>query len=456
MKKTSRRTFLQLSAAAAAAPMIWIPKSLRAAPITAKHLLLLHAKGGFRSHCTFNAVGAFRHNPFGAQAVKAGRDWLLGAACGSDALVTNSLGTLPSFADVSADVTVIGTLDHNPGGAHDPNHRTAIYRMATGAPEGLNGLLSLVGKHHPMYQSGGFSMSAVPPVEIVPSEFGIGSGSFATTRPLSILSASGGFETEQTIGKGWKMQARSALDERFRSTRSRAYRPRLSEFLASKRNAAEFAEMLDDPRLDVIGSPDEADAGFTNAQILEVLGDYDMTTIGDMANLRSWGSDVAMALRFFSFGTPMAVVTRDWYDMHDDEQVLYAPRTKDLVRQYAGLHYLLQNMPHPEGGTYWDHTVVATVSEFSRNNTDVSGFNSGAGSDHVGNESGPSRNQAIALMGGPIAASAGRLIGPTDDQIVATGASYSTRSLLATFLDLLGIDPSVLGGSETPITELYT
>jgi len=526
MKKNSRhsrRSFLK--AAAVAAPILWLPRRVRAgvATGTAKHLLILHTKGGFRSHCTFNAVGAAAHNPFGASAVAPGaaRAWALGAACGAErpitaltgnhghyayiseqdiaagvqktytitgnsphahsitltaadfiALQTNqsvtvtsdlgaghthqiTLGVVPSFAKISHEVSVIGTVDHNPGGPHDPNHRTAIYRSATGSPEGTNGLLSLVGKLHPMYAAG-FSMSAPPPVEINPSEFGDGAGSYATSRPLSLLSAYGGFDADQEIGKGWKMAARAALDNRFRDRRSRNYRPRLSEFLVSKTNAAQFAELLKDPILDVVGSPTTVDAGFSNEQLLGFLGDYDLTAIGDMQQMQSWGADVAQALRFFSFGAPMAVVTRDWYDMHDNESQLYAPRTRDLVRQFAALNYLLHNMPHPDGGMYWNHTVVATISEFSRNNTNpATGFNSGSGSDHVGQESGPSRNQAIALMGGPI--QGGLLVGPTDNQIVATGTSYHTGRLLSTFTDLLGVDSvSTPFAQHLPITEVYS
>lgn len=530
MKKNSRRQFLK--AAAVAAPMLWLPRRLRAAggtTGTAKHLLLLHTKGGFRSHCTFNAVGAQRHNPFGTQALAplGARGWSLGAACGADRPTTGitlnhghwlsvseqeiaagiqktftitgtsghahqvtltaadflqlqanqsvtvvstsggghthsvTLGSVPSFSSISHEVSVIGTVDHNPGGAHDPNHRTAIYRSATGAPDGSNGLLSLVGSFHPMYASG-FSMSAVPPVEVNPSEFGTGAGSFATKRPLSVMSAYGAFDSGLEIGKGWKMAARAALDNRFKDTRSRNYRPRLNEFGVSKTNAAAFADLLKDQKLNfnydplVETDPEPVFDGFTNTQLREILGDCNMMALGDTAPMQSWGADVAMALRFFSFGSPMAVVTRDWYDMHDDESILYAPRTQDLVRQFAGLNFLLHAMPHPDGGTYWNHTVVATISEFSRNNTDPgTGFNSGSGSDHVGNESGPSRNQAIALMGGPIAQ--GLLVGPTDDQIVATGTSYSTQRLLATFFDLLGVDrTNTPFSAAAPITEVYS
>lgn len=459
MKKTrtSRRDFLKLGAAAAAAPWIWVPRKAFAAATpgfgTAKHVLVLYAKGGMRSHCTFNAVGTPDVNPFGVGAPLAGRDWAIGGAIGSDQIVTTTFGTLPSFAEISNDVTVLASVDHNPTGANDVDHRTASNRIATGEAEGVNGLLARLGKDLPLYANG-FSTTAVPPVEISPTEFGFGQGDYAVTRPLSLLSAQGGFASDKPVGEGWKINARAALDARFKATRSRAYAFRLNNFLTSKHNVSIFAGMLEDPILNVISQPDTAVDGFTNAQLLEVLGS-DMQL--DANGGRSWGPDVAMALRFFHFGSPMAVVTRDMYDMHDNEKTLYATRMKDLVRQLAGLHYLLLNMPHPSGGTYWDHTIVSVVSEFSRNNTMADGFNSGAGSDHVTQNPGPQRNQALPIMGGPLAASKGKLIGSTDDQINATGTVFTSKSLLATYLDALGLDPQVMASywPDAPISEIY-
>lgn len=461
--KTNRRNFLKLSAAAASVgPTILIPRFAHATPgfgLT-KHVLVLYAKGGFRSHCTFNAVGEqMRHNPFGVAPALAGRDWALGAAAGDDSF-TSSLGTVPSFRSISDEVTVLGCVDHVPGQSADVDHRTAANRIATGLPDGTTGVLSVIGRDHPMYGDG-FTIDAVPPVEINPTEFGLGSGSFATTRPLAVASAASGFAgaagAGSMLGKGWKMEARAGLDERFRARRSRSYRPRISQFLTSKTNAAIFADLLQDPRLQVLTAPTESDAGVTNAQLLEVLGDYTLDTIGDPVAFRSWGADVALALRFFSYGSPMAVVTRDIYDMHDAEQVAYAPRVKDLVRQLAGLNFLMKAMPHPDGLTYWDHSIVCVVSEFSRNNTSDSGFNSGAGSDHVGNESGPARNQAVAIMGGPISGVAGQLIGATDDQIDALEQDkvFTSRSLLATLFDAIGVDPAGQFPTDLPIEDLY-
>src|SRR5256885_292999 len=122
-----RRDFLKLSAAAAL-PMIFIPKRSRAATPASgsvKHLLVLFAQGGFRSHATFNAVGSMRHNPFGVQNAAPNTEWKLGGACGAEDIVTSSGVTVPSFARVTNDVAVIPCVDHVPdGGSPEIDHRT--------------------------------------------------------------------------------------------------------------------------------------------------------------------------------------------------------------------------------------------------------------------------------------------------------------------------------------------
>lgn len=467
--KANRRDFLKLGAAAAVAPVLWLPRRAFAATPgfgLTKHVLVLYAKGGFRSHCTFNAVGtAMKINPFGVHpAAIAGRQWALGNSAGADVAYsyTGSSGAVavPSFASISGDVTVLGCVDHNPDGSADTDHRTAANRIATGDPMGLDGFLSRIGKDHPMYANG-FSATAVPPVEINPTEWGLGSGPYASARPLSLLSGGNVFAADRPVGKGFKIAARRANDERFRATRSRAYRSRLTNFLVSKQNVALFADMLKKPEINVADPANAASAadGFTNAQMLEILGNHDLSTIGNtQEGMMSWGLDVAVALRFFHEGSPIAVVTRDIYDMHDDEADNYRPRVQDLTRQLAGLHYLLHQMDHPEGGKYWDKTLVVVLSEFSRNNTTSTGFNSGRGSDHVNQESGPCRNQAVAVMGGPIAASKGKLIGPTDANIEALDQTkvFTSRQLLVTLIDALGINVDYFPGANVaPISDLY-
>ena len=137
--KVNRRDFAKLAAAAAIAPTLYLPRRAYAATPgfgAAKHVLVLFAQGGFRSHCTFNAVGEYpKFNPFGVHPdVVAGRQWKLGAAVGSESWGGATVGAVPSFASISGDVTVLGCVDHTPGEPPDRDHFTAIRRIATGTP----------------------------------------------------------------------------------------------------------------------------------------------------------------------------------------------------------------------------------------------------------------------------------------------------------------------------------
>ncbi len=458
--KIKRRSFLKLaasSAAVAAAPTLLLPKRARAATEAfgaVRHVLVLNAQGGFRSHCTFNAVGAFQHNPFGTQPAADGTEWTLGAACGRKSYAS-SLGEVPAFADVTADVAVLACVDQNPDGPVEVDHVAGHRRASTGFTEGETGILSLVGFHHALYADG-FSQDVMPPVEIVPTDMGLGAGIYGERRPLTLLGARSGAASALSVKDGWHSDLRKGLDEKFLARRSRAYSKRLRNYRIAKQNAGVFSHMLLDPKLDVFGHPEAVDAGVSNAQLIEVLGDHDLADIGDpQPGIRSWGGDVALALRCFSGGSPMCAVTRAIYDMHDIEHDAYAARSEDLVRQLTGLSFLLKQMPHPEGGTYWDKTLVVTLSEFSRNNTfEETGFNSGNGSDHVPTGDGPARNQALAVMGGAVT-QGGKLIGHTDEQMNAVEGTVDIRSFLATLLDVQGIDGASLVG-KAPVAELFS
>src|SRR4051812_36153965 len=178
--KIQRRSLLKLAATAAGAalaPTILIPRRARANTAAfggVRHVLVLHAQGGFRSHCTFNAVGTLQHNPFGTQPAAPGTEWTLGAACGRKSYAS-SLGEVPAFADVTNDVAVLACVDQEPGGPVEIDHVAGHRRAATGFTEGETGLLSLVGAHHALYANG-FSSSCMPPTEIVPTDFGLGAG----------------------------------------------------------------------------------------------------------------------------------------------------------------------------------------------------------------------------------------------------------------------------------------
>lgn len=445
-----RRDLLKLSALSLAAPTLFIPRISRAATPAfgaARHLLILYAEGGLRSHSTFNAVGSLAHNPFGTQAAAPGTEWTLGAACGS-ADLQSSRGSIPAFAKITQDVAVIPCVDHAPGGAPVVDHLEGRLRIGTGAAEGQVGLLSLIGRHLPAL-SGGWPTDRAPPVEIGRSAFGLGSGDYQRVRPLGVTDARSPLLASGAIASSAGLSARQVLDASFSQGVSAAYRGRVDAFLSAKDQASKFASLLSDPLLALAAAPEATAGGYENRELLEIFGDEPSGRTDPR-----WGLETAMALRFLQLGSPAVVITKGNFDFHDRERQLYGPVTTDLVRQLAGLRYVLGALDHPAGGRYWDHTVVAVLSEFSRNNGDPrTGFNSGDGSDHVLNQPEALRNQAIALMGGPITAR-GRLLGATDASMKPLGPVYSSRSLLATFLDLLGVDPSPFWG-DPPIRELF-
>ncbi|MFO0725407.1 MAG: DUF1501 domain-containing protein [Myxococcota bacterium] len=441
----SRRTFLGL---VSAAPTLFIPRLSRAATPafgSAKHLLILFLKGGLRSHSTFNAVGSLEHNPFGRQAAE-GIEWSLGGAARHEP-IQSSAGMIDGFLSVARELAVIPCVDHTPGEAPIVDHLPAVQRIGTGATSGAPGLLTRIGRYHPSLV-GGWPTDRAPPVEIGPSSFGDGPGEDRRFRPLSIADARTPLISSPTLGQGPGIAARRALEQTF-SSRLGLHQARVSAFLEAKDSAAHFARLLADPRLSLRADPNASGAsGLSNQQLLEIF-DGAPAFVGPRL-----GPEVALAVRFLELGSPAVVVTKANYDFHDREAELYGPVTADLGRQLAGLRYVLRQMPHPSGGNYWQHTVVSVVSEFSRNNGSPStGFNSGLGSDHTKEKPDAMRNQAVALMGGPIITK-GKLIGATDQDMHPIGPVFSSRSLLATFLDVLGLDPAPFW-PDPPIGELF-
>jgi hypothetical protein len=293
----------------------------------------------------------------------------------------------------------------------------------------------------------------MPPVDIGRTPFGVASTPY---RPLRLGSPKPGTRP-RTVQRDWATDARDELNLRFRARRvTSPFLPRVTVLEESKAMAFDFAGILADPRLDILGAPDAIDGGVTNAQLLEVLGHDDLRDLGDRESIRSWGPDVALALRAFSFGVPAAVVRRDIYDTHSFESTTLPVRAGDLARQLAGLNFLLKRMPHPLGGSYFDQTLVVVFSEFARNNTDDDGFNSGNGSDHLDDEEpAPMRHHPVLFMGGVLGAcgTGGKLIGGTSDALVPDGSIYTLRSVYSTILDVLGAPHEFW--EDRPIDELF-
>ena len=109
-------------------------------------------------------------------------------------------------------------------------------------------------------------------------------------------------------------------------------------------------------------------------------------------------------------------------------------------------------MEHPTGGSYWDHTIVAVGSEFSRSARGAP-FNSARGSDHGGDYA--TRWMSMPFMGGPIGAR-GRQIGRTNPgDLSPEGPVFSYRATWKTLMDALGADSTPFFPADEPFDDLF-
>jgi uncharacterized protein (DUF1501 family) len=440
-----RRSFLKLGlagiATGAIAPTLWLPRLRAATPAfgQVKHLVVVYLDGGARTSCLFNADVSQQWNPIeisGIQAGAAGTEWGVGGVFPATAYDGGVLGeTVPAVPSLTDRMCVLGTVDHTPGEDRgDGNHDTAQIRMATGAPDGTRGLLSIVYRDHALYQNGGAEEN-LPPVIVGGAArlFGAGAGDFGPYRPVVVnrwQDFRNNSEGEAVAKPSWVAGLEQRMDERLAATRSARHRTMVDGLRDSKRQAETFRPIFVDPILDLTEMPDAAMHGMSNAELVAAMGAEDFCL------------DAALALRFMGFGAPAVVIGNGGWDFHSDELAEFPAHATTFARMLAGLVYSLQHLQHPEGGTYWDQSLVVVASEFSRDNAEVSGFNSGNGSDHQGNA--PCRYQALPFMGG-VVGQGGKFFGRTDPasmEPLEGEPVFSSISLLAMCLDVLGIDPT--------------
>jgi hypothetical protein len=451
-----RRGFLKVGltglATGAIAPTLWLPRrSLADTPAhgQVKHLILINTDGGMRSTCLFNADVSDQWNPpsiSGKQSGANGTDWGVGGVFSAEAHDGGIVGSIPSVPQISNKICVLGTVDHTPGEERgDGTHATARLRIATGEPDGSVGLLTRIYKSHALYQDGGIEEN-FPPVTINSARlFGVGSGEWGSFRPVAInnyrdFRSSGSSEVAER--PSWALDLERGTDDWYAATRAQRHRQLVNGLIDTKRQALTFRPIFTDPILDVENSPDESMHGMSNEELVAALGSDGL------------GLDLALALRFIGFGSPALAVGDSGWDFHSDELAEFPEQGRNLGRAISGLYFALQALKHPDGGSYFDHTLVAVVSEFGRDNVEANGFNSGNGSDHNG---GPgSRYQAIPFFGG-VVGKRGKFFGETNASTMEPKSGepvFGTRSMLATFLDVLGIDASEHFVDE-PLTEIF-
>lgn len=419
---TNRRNFLKLGlggiATAAVAPHLWIPRISRAGMDIPRsrhnHMLLFNLDGGARTVPMFNGDVDAMWNPYGTQSGSPGTEWGVGAVFDNmpyQDTVAMGMAAVPPITAISHEIAVLATIDHTPGASSGVgDHQTARNWIGSGFGEGGPGIISRIYSGHKNYTEGGGGLVFPPAV--------IGTGQ--ATTPLGIPHGSitpvmvpshAEFVAQNGDDAGgqpaWARALEAGLDGYAVSSRSNRHKQVISRLANGKANVEAFRNVFLDPALKVEAEPTGSANGLTNAQLAAILGTSQL------------GRDTALALRFLGYGSAAvcigdagnAAASVGGWDTHSGEMTAYPDSAKNLARVLCGVNYALKLMPHPEGGTYWDHTIIGCVTEFGRDNVMDNGYNSGGGSDHTG---GPgSRYQAYFVTGG-LVTKGGKIFGRTD------------------------------------------
>ncbi|MEM9454659.1 MAG: DUF1501 domain-containing protein [Myxococcota bacterium] len=455
--KTNRRTFLKVGlgglATGAVAPWVWTPRMSRAElAIPAdrhNHLIVINLDGGARSVPMFNGDVDTRWNPMGTQPGAGTTEWGVGMVFDAApyAETTADFGeAMPSLPMISDEICVLGTMDHTPGAlAGVGSHAVARNIISSGRQEGGPGLMSLIYAHHRNYTEGTAGL-VFPPVVVgtgaATTIFGIPDGSIT---PVMVPSFSEFADQSGDDAGGqpdWARALEAGLDSASAGVRSARDRQLMERMSNGKQNVEAFRNVFLDPALRVADEP-TAGTDLTNAQLQAIFGDSML------------GRNMALSLRFLQHGSAAVLVGQNGWDTHSAEPSIYSGLANDLGRAFAGLNFALKRMNHPEGGTYWDRTLVMVTSEFGRDNLMANGYNSGGGSDHTG---GPgSRFQAFPFMGGPVS-QGGRMFGRTDLTTMEPPKSepvFGTTEHMAMALAFLDIETEEIWSGIEPTSVIF-
>lgn len=455
-----RRALLQglgAAGALAAFPHVWVPGVARAQTSlrgSVRHLLYLRLAGGFRFTCAFNGAVADEFNPFGPAGQKApGTEWgvssLLERAPWLDGTTgerQRALGMRPVSA-FSNTLCVLPCVDHEPGnGRADGNHGTGLERFLTGYVGGGTGFLTYVnwGVRARVAQAQAEGRVLLPAFSLGEAGMATGAGEFAAYR-APVLEGSGferfSFASDADV-PAWAASIAQRLDADARARLQPTLRTGVEAFQQTRRATAQYGAIFQDALLRVNNRSTDVVDGISNLELEELLG-----TSGE-------GRRVATALRLFHFGSPAVFLNQGGYDLHSGEEAGLPLELDGFNRLLSGLQVALRKMQHPEGGTYWDRTLVVAGSEFGRT-TGGSRFNSARGSDHSSDLA--TRWMSMPMMGGVVerAGLGGRSLGGVQaSNLRATGRVYSYRGVLKTLLDLLGADHTQVFPQDALVQEL--
>lgn len=452
-----RRRFLKGALAggtlAALAPHIWLPRHSRAQSVakgTAKHLIYIRLSGGFRFPTGFNGAVGEQFNPFGvAKGVPEGTEWgvsqLLSRAPfleGMEGEALRTLGMRPVHESANL-MTVLPCVDHEPtAGGADGNHGSGLERFYTGYAAGDVGFFTMInyGLREQVAAATAMGELRLPAFVLGGAGMGRGIGPQAAYRPPVISGGFDNFGVQADAVPEWAQAMVTNVDDRYRDRQHEPLRETVQAYIETRKATAEYSEIFNSEILKINNNAMDAVDGISNTELAQIFG-----TSGAANNVR-------LALRLFHFGSPAVYLDQGGYDMHSGEEDGLGGQFDELNRLISGLLYVLPRMDHPAGGTYWDHTVVAIGSEFSRT-ARGNRFNSARGSDHNSDKS--TRWMSMPFFGGPITRQ-GAMIGETQAKdLEALGPVFSYRSVLKTLLDVLGCDHSEFFPADAPFDDLF-
>ncbi|WP_257453091.1 DUF1501 domain-containing protein [Archangium lipolyticum] len=456
-----RRRLLQglgASTAALAFPHLWLPSEARAQTSghgSVRHLIYIRLSGGFRFTTAFNGDVADEFNPFGRSDRRApGTEWgatkLLERASwleGEANKARRDAGMKP-VVEFTNEMCVLPCVDHEPLAARaDGGHGTGLERFLTGYVGGATGFLTYVnyGVRERVARAAGEGITLLPAFSLGEAGMATGAGEYATYRP-PVLEGSGferfSVDPDSTL-PAWAAKLPGQIDTRFRERLHTALRGGVDTYQQTRKATSDYGKIFRDPMLRVSTDSNEEYDGITNRELRTLLG-----TDGT-------GQRAALALRLFHFGCPAVFLNQGGYDFHSREDAELPGEMDAANRLVSGLRTALRKMQHPEGGTYWDKTLVVLGSEFGRT-TGGSRYNSANGSDHSSDLA--TRWMSMPFMGGVITAAGkgGKSLGSVNgSNLKATGKVYSYRSVLKTMMDLLGADHQGIFPSDAPIEDFF-
>jgi hypothetical protein len=298
-KGTSRRGFLQASAAASAvlAAHLWLPRRARAsAPAPVKRVIVVNGYGGVRWNATFDGQPMPAQNPWGLAndptkgawnaaiasqlgGVKAPtwgfsrmllqkplamnastKDWpSVLAHLGSDAYYNLARPALPlwggaqlgNMADLAGSIAVVRN-SQNPGGQFDGDHASAQHTLMTGKRSGQIGVVTAMqyGLMQALGPAAFQNFYPLPAVSLAAATWSLGIDKYAGARPVFLSSAT----ALPTVDPGksvaaWGRAAEQIVDGDYQLDRQAYMGQSVADFVNDKAAGDLHVSQLVDPSL---------------------------------------------------------------------------------------------------------------------------------------------------------------------------------------------------------------